>query len=93
MNQYLLTLVFKNDLNEKDRKVLTDDVLKRVLGTSGKVEKEEPWGSKDLAYPILHNAKGYYLHMQLTTDPANIKGIDKYLNTEEEILRYLLVRV
>lgn len=93
MNQYYLTLVFKNDLAEKDRKVLTDSVLKRVLGTSGKVEKEEVWGTKDLAYPILHNDKGYYLHMALATDPANAKGIDKYINTQEEILRYLLVRV
>lgn len=92
MNQYYLTLVFKNDLPEKERKALVDDITKRTVEDS-KVEKEDNWGSRDLAYPIEHQTKGYYVHLQFDADPKRVKGLDKVLKVEEDILRYLLVRI
>lgn len=91
MNSYLLTLVLKADLDEKDRKGLLDAVLKKALG-SGKATKEDMWGVRDLAYPIKKQTKGYYAHFEFETDPALVKDLDKVLKVEEDILRYLLVR-
>lgn len=92
MNQYYLTLVFKNGLEEKERKDLLDSVKKRVLGSDGKVEKEDSWGSRDLAYPIKKQTKGYYIHLEFQTSPNLVKGLDKNLKIEEDILRFLLIR-
>lgn len=92
MNQYLLTLVLKSDLEEKERKELLTSVTKRLLGEDGKIEKEDLWGSKDLAYPIKKQSKGYYAHYEITADPKSAKDLDKQLRLEEDILRYLLVR-
>lgn len=61
-------------------------------GQMGKIEKEELWGVRDLAYPIKRQTKGFYAHYQLSGDPKNAQGIDKSLKVEEDILRYLLVR-
>lgn len=93
MNSYYLTLVLKSDLEEKNRKALLDDVVKKLVGEEGKVEKMDLWGSKDLAYPIKRQTKGYFAHFQIQTDPKSISAIDKILKVEENILRYLLVRV
>ena len=93
MNNYYLTLVLKADLEEKDRKALLSNVVKKLIGEEGKVEKENLWGSKDLAYPIKRQTKGFVAHFEISADPKNAKGIDKTLKVEEDILRYLLVRV
>lgn len=93
MNSYLLTLVLKPDLSEEARKELLDDVKKKATGQDGKVDKEDPWGARDLSYPIKHQTKGYYAHFELTTDPKIAKDLDKVLKVEENIIRYLLVRV
>lgn len=93
MNSYYLTLVLKNDLDDGKRKALLDDVKKKALGAKGKIEKEDNWGGRDLAYPIKHQTKGYYIHLQFEVDPKSVKGLDKVLEVEEDILRYLLVRV
>lgn len=93
MNSYLLTLVLKLDLEEKERKALLDSMVKKLLGEDGKVEKEDLWGAKDLAYPIKRQTKGFYAHFEISADPKNAKGLDKTLKVEEDILRYLLVRV
>lgn len=93
MNNYYLTLVVKPDMDEKERKTLIDSMVKKLTGEDGKVTKEDLWGNKDLAYPIKRNLKGFYAHFEITADPKNAKGIDKQLDLEEDILRYLLVRV
>lgn len=92
MNKYLLTLVLKADLDDKARKELLDSLLKKALGASGKVAKEDMWGARDLAYPIKKHVKGYYAHFELETDPSLAKDIDKNLKVEEDVLRYLLTK-
>ncbi len=93
MNNYYLTLVLKSDLEEKERKELLNSMTKRLTGEDGKIVKEDLWGNKELAYPIKKQSKGYYAHFEIEADPKNAKGIDKALKVEEDILRYLLVRV
>ncbi len=93
MNSYNLTLVLKPDLTEAERKTLLASVTKKLIGEDGKIDKEDMWGSKDLSYPIKKQTKGFFVHYEATTDPKNGKAIDNTLKLEEDILRYLLVRV
>jgi small subunit ribosomal protein S6 len=89
MNSYYLTLIIKPDLEEKERKELIESVTKKT----DKIVKEDLWGVKDMVYPIQKQTKGYFAHFEFESDPGNISGLDKYLKMEEDILRYLLVRV
>ena len=93
MNSYYLTLVLKSDLEEKIRKTLLDSMVKKLTGEDGKIEKEDLWGNKDLSYPIKRQTKGFIAHFEIQADPKNAKGLDKILKVEEDILRYLLIRV
>ena len=93
MNSYYLTLVLKSEMSDTERKTLLDSMVKKLVGEDGKIDKEDLWGSKDLAYPIKKQTKGYVVHFEITADPKNAKTIDKTLKVEEDILRYLLVRV
>lgn len=89
MNQYYLTLVLRPEVEEKVQKELLDNLKKKF----DKIVKEDLWGEKDLVYPINKQNKGFYVHFAIEADPKVIKDIDKTLKVEENILRYLLVRV
>ena len=88
MSSYYLTLVLKPDLEEKVRKELLDTLKKKFE----RVVKEDLWGVKDLVYPIKKQTKGFYAHFEIEADPKAVKGLDKNLKLEEDIIRYLLVR-
>lgn len=92
MNSYYLTLVLKPDLEDSERKVLLDSISKKVTGSEGKVEKEDLWGVRPLAYPIKRKTSGYFAHFEISANPKDIKGLDKNLKLEEDVLRYLLIR-
>lgn len=79
-------------MEENDRKALLSSISKKITGSDGKVEKEDLWGLKALAYPIKRQTKGYFAHFEIEADPKDAKGIDKTLKTEEDVLRYLLIR-
>lgn len=89
MNSYNLTLVLKSDLEEKARQALLESLKMKFA----KIEKEDLWGQRSLAYPIKKQTSGYYAHFVIEADPKIAKDLDKTLRLEEDILRYLLVRV
>ena len=92
VNSYYLTLVLKADLEEKDRKVLVDDLVQKLTKNEGKLEKQDLWGLKDLSYPVKKQTKGFYVHLEFNSEPQIIRGLDKTLKVEENLLRYLLIR-
>lgn len=79
-------------MEEKERKSLLDSVTKKIVGEEGKIEKEDLWGERSLAYPIKRQTSGFYAHFEIKADPKTAKGLDKALDLEEDILRYLLIR-
>ena len=98
MNSYYLTLVLKADMEEKERKALLESVKAKLVpepmvSDEASVVKEDVWGFKTLSYPIKRQTSGYYAHYEIDADPKDAKGLDKSLRVEEDILRYLLIRV
>ena len=80
-------------MEEKERKALLDSMVKKVTGDKGQVTREDLWGVRDLSYKIKKETKGFFAHFEIEADPASAKTLDKTLRVEEDILRYLLVRV
>lgn len=86
---YALTLLL--DAGRLPREVV-DQVEEKVVSLKGKVVKGEDGGIKTLAYPIgrAERAQYYYLDLEL---PDNTQTeLSHWLETNEDILRYLLVR-
>lgn len=95
MSSYYLTLVLKADLDEKTRKALLEKVINRLTTDKenpGKVLKEDLWGSRPLAYLLKRQSKGYFAHFEIEAESKNASGLDKFLQLEEDILRYLLIK-
>ena len=89
MSNYYLTVLVKNDFDEKERKELFESIKKNFA----KLSKEDLWGSRDLTYPIKHNEKAFYAHFEFEGEPSKIPSLDKSLKLNEDILRYLLLKV
>jgi small subunit ribosomal protein S6 len=88
MGNYQLTILIKNDLEEKARKELLDSITKSF----GKTTKEDIWGSRSLAYPINHAEKAFYAHFEFEAEPGVIPSLDKNIKLKEDIIRYLIIR-
>jgi small subunit ribosomal protein S6 len=68
--------------------------LKTIIETEGgKVEKQEYWGLRTLAYRIKKNRKGHYVLLNLNAPANAISELERQLKINEDVLRFLTVRV
>lgn len=92
MNTYELTTVLPAKTTPSRKKALQKNLEKIVEGLKGKVTRVEDWGEIELAYKILKNTSGIFLHYNLELENNAVKQLDSKLKMEEEIIRYLLVK-
>ena len=91
--KYELTVVFDGQLeqNEVDEKV--EQIEKLIKEYNGEVVQKDLLGKRRLAYEIKKKQYGYYVYFLIESDGSNNKTIEKYLRLNEQVIRYLTVRL
>ena len=91
MKNYQLVLVLRTTLNEAGRKKFLETVKGYFKGA--KFTKEEEWGEKVLAYPIKKQNSGFYQNFIFETEGNSVLDVEKKLFANDDILRYLLLKI
>lgn len=62
-------------------------------GNVSEVEGGEGWRKRRLAYPINRKSEGYYVVMRFNSPPSFIGDLERTLNIDESVLRYMTTRL
>ena len=89
---YENTIVAKQDLAEKELKIIKETYNELINSSSGKVLKIEEWGLLNLANKIKNYRKGFYIHFKFEGSKETLNEIDKKIRVDSSILRHLTVR-
>ena len=89
---YENTIVAKQDLAEKELKVIKDKYNELINNSSGKVVKIEEWGLLNLARRIKNYKKGFYIHYKFEGTKDTLSEIEKKLKIDTSVLRHLTVK-
>ena len=65
----------------------------RIRAETAKIEKVENWGIKSLTYRIKKNRKGHYVLLNINAPAKAVVELERQLKINEDVLRYLTVRV
>jgi small subunit ribosomal protein S6 len=89
---YENTLIAKQDLAEKELKIIKDKYNEIINGSSGKVLKIEEWGLLNLANKIKNYKKGFYIHYKFEGNSNTLKEFEKKIKIDGSVIRYLTVK-
>lgn len=92
MRDYELLYIVTGDKSEDDATKVTDDVNAALLKTSGKVDNENVWGRRKLAYPVAKQEHGWYTVTQFSLEPTKLADFQKALSLNKDVLRAVTVR-
>ena len=92
MAYYENTIIAKQDLAEKELKVLREKYNEVINKSSGKVIKIEEWGLLNLAKKIKNYKKGFFIHYKFEGDRNTLNEIQKKIKVDSTIIRYLTVK-
>lgn len=94
MREYEVTVVIQPQLEDTERNQLIER-LSNLLVPGSKEDgalTANHWGMRNLAYPIKKFTEGYYVLFEAQIDPTRIKEIERSMQYNEDVLRYLVVR-
>lgn len=93
MPLYECVLIARNDITQQQVDTITDTLTAQLEADGGSVKKREYWGLRSLAYRIKKNRKGHYMLLGLDTPPAALNEMERQLGLNEDVLRFLTIRV
>ncbi len=83
----------RQDASAQQVEELTGQLKGVVENLGGSVAKTEYWGVKSLSYRLRKNRKAHFTLMNLDAPPAAINEIERLERLNEDVLRYLTIRV
>ena len=92
MAKYELMLILDPTMSEEDRNSSIDNLKTLLKNVKAKIEKEDMWWERKLAYKINKSSKGFYILIDLELDWKNIKELSKSINLDKNIWRYMFTR-
>lgn len=93
MPLYECVLIARNDVTQQQVEAIADTIAAQVEPEGGSIRKREYWGLRTLAYRIKKNRKGHYMLLGLDVPPASVVEMERQLGLNEDVLRYMTVRV
>ncbi len=64
--------------------------LKAAGGVPGRVER---WGRRTFAYEVQHKREGYYVIVEITSEPPAVADMERVLVLADEVLRHKVMRL
>jgi len=83
----------RQDVTAQQVEELTGQYKSVVEQGGGKIAKAEYWGVKSLAYRIRKNRKAHFTLFNIDAPPAALAELERQERLNEDILRYLTIRV
>ena len=93
MPLYECVLIARNDVTQQQVESVADQIAANLETEGGSVKKREYWGLRGLAYRIKKNRKGHYMLLGLDAGPAFVTEMERQLRLNEDVLRFMTVRV
>lgn len=91
--QYELTYVISGVVQQNQ----VDDIVRKVNhlieSNGGDVLEVDEWGNQRLAYEIDRKRSGYYVNMYFKAPGSLIQRLERELQINDDVLRYLTLRM
>ena len=92
MRHYELMVILDTSLDERTVAPSLENFLNVIRNDGGSVEKVDVWGRRRLSYEIDKHAEGIYVVLDLNSEPASVKELDRQLNLYVTVLRTKVLR-
>ena len=93
MPLYESTFIARPDISSQQVDSLAEQFRETLTEAGGEIAKTEYWGLRSLAYRIKKNRKGHYYFMNIDAPPKAIEAMEHTMRINEDVIRYLTVRV
>jgi small subunit ribosomal protein S6 len=93
MPLYENVFIARQDISGAQVDALADAFTQLLSDNAGEIKKREYWGLRNLSYRMRKNRKGHYVLLNIAAPPAAIAELERTMRINEDVIRYLTIRV
>ena len=90
---YESAILINAALEDNQIQSIISHIKELISSNDGEITDIEDWGRKRLAYMIKKSKIGYYIIFQFNAYPQIISTLEKFYKLDENILRYLNIKL
>jgi small subunit ribosomal protein S6 len=93
LNEYETTYIIRPDLTDDVLATLNQKYESLITNNNGTMLVSEDWGKRKLCYLLKKHNRGHYIYLNYVAPAAMITELERNMNNEDSLLRYLTVQI
>lgn len=93
MSLYECVILARQEVSTTQVETLAEEMANVIVQGGGQVTKREFWGLRNLTYRMKKNRKAHYVLFNVDSPSAAVKEMERQMGLNEDILRFLTIRV
>jgi small subunit ribosomal protein S6 len=93
MRPYEVMVILDPTLEESAAQAVINRSTELLTTRGATVNRVDKWGKRRLAYEIGHRQEGFYVLLEVTSEPAPIDDLDRALRLADDVVRHKVIRM
>ena len=93
MRPYEVMVIFDADLEEETIRSAVARYLQLIESRGAEPGQTDFWGKRRFAYELKHRWEGYYVVLQVRSEPPAMDELHRVLSLSDEVIRHKVLRI
>jgi small subunit ribosomal protein S6 len=93
MRPYEVVVILEPTLEESQVQAILNKSTEQLQAGGSTVNKVDKWGKRRFAYEIAKKNEGFYVLLDVTSEPGPMADLDRNLRLADDVIRHKIVRV
>ncbi|ANB59477.1 30S ribosomal protein S6 [Anoxybacteroides amylolyticum] len=92
MRKYEIMYIIRPNIDDEGRKVVVERFNNILTENGAEITSVKEWGKRRLAYEIKDFRDGYYMIVNVMSQPKAVQEFDRLAKISEDIIRHIVVK-
>ncbi|WP_320008199.1 30S ribosomal protein S6 [Maridesulfovibrio sp.] len=93
LRKYEVLLLLSPELASDSRKELVEGLIAIIDREGGKMDEIDDWGSRQLAYPVQNQTRGYYVRLVFNAPGPLVAELERNIRITDGIFKFVTVKL
>ncbi|HAS90607.1 30S ribosomal protein S6 [Maridesulfovibrio sp.] len=93
LRKYEVLLLLSPELASDSRKELVEGLIAIIDREGGKMDEIDDWGSRQLAYPVQNQTRGYYVRLIFDAPGPLVAELERNIRITDGIFKFVTVKL
>jgi small subunit ribosomal protein S6 len=93
MRPYEVMVILEPALEESQVQAVINQSTELLQAAGSTVKKVDKWGKRRFAYELSKRTEGFYVLLDVSSEPGPMQDLDRTLRLADDVLRHKIVRI